>query len=389
MKPIKASLLVAALFCISVLTHAQSAFKDNFTGGYSSSIWNARTGSNGTPFGCSFSPAMISGNTAGITLNVSPGQCSELQTKGFYGYGRFEGSMKTGNTVGTVSSIFTYTSWWDSPGRAWQEIDIEFLPSLGNVVHTNVIYQPQNGQYQSWELDIGLSQYGIDIKNDLVKIGFEWSSTKIDWYLDDAWGNRHTIRTVYKNTAGQSSLNQIPAYAWPVDPARLMINHWHGDNSQSGLFFPKQYNNQTAWAYYDYIEYAKLSAAPTFSVLKQAEAYTAMLGIQTQTTTDTGGGQNVGWINAGDWMAYGSINIPATGSYRVEYRVASPSGSMLALDRNAGQVQLGQLAIPATGGWQNWVTISHVVQLPAGTHSLGIYAQQGGWNINWFRIAQL
>lgn len=131
------------------------------------------------------------------------------------------------------------------------------------------------------------------------------------------------------------------------------------------------------------------SSTASFIRLIQAESYSYMAGVQTEATTDTGGGLNVGWIDATDWMSYANIAIPTTGSYRVEYRVASPSGSQLALDLNAGQSTLGVLNIPATGGWQNWTTISHTVQIPAGTHSLGLYAPQSGWNINWFRITKL
>lgn len=252
--PLYRVLTCAALLFFTALSGAQSAFQDDFTGGFNQNIWNLRTGNNGTPFGCTFSSGMISPNPQGITLVVAPGQCAELQTKGFYGYGRVQGSLKTGYTPGTVSSIFTYTSWWDAPGRAWQEIDIEFLPSLGNVVHTNVIYQPVGGQYQSWELDIGLDQYGVNIQHDLVTIGFEWGQNRIRWYLDTPSG-RHIIRTVTRSTAGISSLNQIPAYAWPKDPARIMINHWHGDNTANALYFPGQYHQQGAWAYYDYLMY--------------------------------------------------------------------------------------------------------------------------------------
>jgi hypothetical protein len=114
-----------------------------------------------------------------------------------------------------------------------------------------------------------------------------------------------------------------------------------------------------------------------------------MSGVQLENTTDVGGGQNVGWIDANDWIAFSGINFPTTGSYRVEYRVASVSGSRLSLDLNSGTIQLGQLAIPATGGWQNWVTVSHTVQISAGTYSLGIFAPQGGWNINWVKITKL
>lgn len=131
------------------------------------------------------------------------------------------------------------------------------------------------------------------------------------------------------------------------------------------------------------------SVSTSFTRLIQAEAYSVMGGVQTETTTDTGGGLNVGWIDATDWMSYAGISIPTTGSYKVEYRVASPSGSQLALDLNGGQSTLGVLNIPATGGWQNWTTISHTVQIPAGTHSIGLYAPQSGWNINWFRITKI
>ncbi|OFC70008.1 family 16 glycosylhydrolase [Alteromonas confluentis] len=241
---------------VSIEATAAGYFKDDFSWGFNSTIWQPRNGSNGTPFGCTFNEGAISPSSHGITLSVSDGTCSELQSKAFYGYGKVQGSLKTGNTAGTVSSIFTYTSWWDSPGRAWQEIDIEFLPSLGNVVHTNVIYQPQGGQYQSWEQDVPLGQYGLNIQNDLLTIGFDWSETQIRWYVYDSSGNEQTVRVVYKdNGDGYIASDEIPAYAWPVDNTKIMINHWHGDNSAEAFYFPGQYYHQTAWAYYDFLEY--------------------------------------------------------------------------------------------------------------------------------------
>ncbi|HCS66148.1 MAG TPA: hypothetical protein DIW64_19920 [Cellvibrio sp.] len=131
------------------------------------------------------------------------------------------------------------------------------------------------------------------------------------------------------------------------------------------------------------------STAPVFTQLVQAEAYTAMSGVQTDATTDGGTGQYVGWIDANDWMAYANITIPTTGSYRIEYRVASPSGATFSSDLNAGSIQLGSVVIGATGGWQNWTTVNQTVTLNAGTYSFGIFAQQAGWNINWFRITKL
>jgi chitinase len=131
------------------------------------------------------------------------------------------------------------------------------------------------------------------------------------------------------------------------------------------------------------------SSAGAFTRLIQAEAYTSMSGVQLETATDIDGGQNVGWIDANDWMAYANINFPSSGTYKVEYRVASLSGARLSLDLNAGSIQLGQVNIPATGDWQAWTTVSHTVTITAGTYSVGIFAQQGGWNINWFKFTKL
>lgn len=123
------------------------------------------------------------------------------------------------------------------------------------------------------------------------------------------------------------------------------------------------------------------------SQLIEAEAFTNQSGVQTEAASE--GGSNVGWIDTGDWMAYANINFPSSGSYRVEYRVASPGGGTLSLDLNAGSLQLGQVGVPATGGWQTWNTISHTVNVNAGTYNLGIYAATGGWNLNWIRITKL
>lgn len=126
------------------------------------------------------------------------------------------------------------------------------------------------------------------------------------------------------------------------------------------------------------------------SVLIQAENYSAMNGVQTEPTTDTGGGLNVGYADTGDWMAYNGITFPSSGSYLIEYRVASAvNGAALSADLNAGAIPLGNVAVPNTGGWQNWQTVSHTVNVNAGTYNFGIYIQSSGVNLNWIRITKV
>ena len=144
-------------------------------------------------------------------------------------------------------------------------------------------------------------------------------------------------------------------------------------------------NNQTCGQW-------KLVPATTSqtSVLIQAEDYSAMSGIQVEATTDTKGGSNVGYTETGDWLAYNSINFPTTGSYLIEYRVASGvTGGKLSSDLNGGTIVLGNVDIPNTGGWQNWQTVSQTVNVNAGTYNFGIYIQNTGMNINWIKITKV
>lgn len=104
-------------------------------------------------------------------------------------------------------------------------------------------------------------------------------------------------------------------------------------------------------------------------------------------TSDSGGGYNLGWIDAGEWLVYPNLNIPSSGSYTIKMRVASPSGATASVDLNGGAIQLGNFSIPATGGWQNWTTVSRTVTINAGTYNLGVFAQTSGWNFNWIEVS--
>lgn len=118
----------------------------------------------------------------------------------------------------------------------------------------------------------------------------------------------------------------------------------------------------------------------------QAENHSGMYGIQTETTSDEGGGLNVGWINDGDWMDY-AVNVPAAGSYTASFRVSNSWGSGIIQLKNAADSVLATLAVPQTGGWQSWTTLTTNVTLPAGGQKLRVYAQVGDWNFNWLSFS--
>lgn len=118
----------------------------------------------------------------------------------------------------------------------------------------------------------------------------------------------------------------------------------------------------------------------------EAESYASMLGVATETTADAGGGANVGWIDANDWMSY-SVNPATAGWYTVQYRVASAgSGGQLVLSQNARDIS-DAVGVPNTGGWQAWQTVRSRVFLNAGPQNLAVFAKGGGFNLNWINFS--
>ena len=133
----------------------------------------------------------------------------------------------------------------------------------------------------------------------------------------------------------------------------------------------------------NWIEFIKLTQGTRI----EAESYSAMNGISTENCSDEEGGLNVGWIDNNDWMEY-TVNVPTTSAYLIEYRVASNSdGGKISL-QNGGQ-ELSLVTVPNTGGWQTWQTISTVVSLSAGSTTIRLAAPQGGYNLNWWSLAQI
>jgi len=131
------------------------------------------------------------------------------------------------------------------------------------------------------------------------------------------------------------------------------------------------------------------TATASFSRQLEAELANVNNGMTVEACSDAGGGQDMGYIDPADYLVWNGITFPTTGTYLIEYRVASgASGGTISADLNAGAIQFGNTTIPGTGGWQNWTTVSKTVTINAGTYNFGIYAQTGGYNLNWVRITK-
>ena len=97
------------------------------------------------------------------------------------------------------------------------------------------------------------------------------------------------------------------------------------------------------------------------------------------------GGFDVGWISAGEWLNY-TVNVAAAGTYTVTLRVASPSGASFHVGFNTASNVWKTVTVPATGGWQNWTSVSVPVTLGAGTQQMTIQFDTGGINFSWAKV---
>jgi hypothetical protein len=108
--------------------------------------------------------------------------------------------------------------------------------------------------------------------------------------------------------------------------------------------------------------------------------------VDIQSTTDTSGSFNVGWVAGGEWLAY-DVNVTTAGSYRFSVRAATPyTGSRVRIEVDGVNVT-GPITLPNTGGWQTWTNVvSAPVTLSAGPHTLRLVAETSNMNLNYVQV---
>jgi glucosylceramidase len=147
------------------------------------------------------------------------------------------------------------------------------------------------------------------------------------------------------------------------------------------------------------IERAPWAVAPHPYVIQatdviEASSYNAVNGLQSESSSDAGGGFDLGYAAVGSWARYDHIDFGA-GVGGVDLRLASGSagGTLeLRLDRVDGP-PIATVTIPPTGDWQKWTTVSAPVAGATGVLSLyAVYTAAAGsggiGNLNWFQFHQ-
>ena len=116
-------------------------------------------------------------------------------------------------------------------------------------------------------------------------------------------------------------------------------------------------------------------------------------GGSVESTSDTGGGQDLGQLANGAYLEYPTVDFGTTGATQFYGRVASGAAGGVSglidvrLDSPTA-APIGSFAVANTGGWQSWRTVPANISKVTGTHAVYLTFDSGQpapfVSVNWF-----
>ncbi len=124
-------------------------------------------------------------------------------------------------------------------------------------------------------------------------------------------------------------------------------------------------------------------------VQNESEQYDQQQGTQLEACSDVGGGQNVGYLDEGDFLYYKKMDF-ANGAASVALRYANNSEDGKWVDFRTGSDHgpvVGSVELKPTGSWQSWQTVEASVVVE-GVQDLYLTFRGGSsiGNLNWFQF---
>ena len=120
----------------------------------------------------------------------------------------------------------------------------------------------------------------------------------------------------------------------------------------------------------------------------EAESFENQEGVQNETCTE--GGENIGYIENGDYAIYSNIDFDSgAASFQARVASATSGGNIeIRLDSITGTL-IGTCQVAGTGGWQTWTDVKCSVSGASGKHDVYLKFTGGSgylFNLNWFRF---
>ncbi len=221
----------------------------------------------------------------------------------------------------------------------------------------------------------------VDAVANLERMDVSW----LTFQCVPPWGVSDKITTpaAYMDRVNNSGLSWAPDYgSWPVQ--RSVFGNggypWttqdYVNNALGGTLRVEAENFDNGG---EGVAYHDADAANIGGQYRTGE------GVDIETTSDSGGGYNVGSTATGEWLEY-TIKVSEAGMYNLRLRVAGTSAGRVQVF-SYGEDLTGEWTLPVTGGAQTWSTVSKSVFLKPGQQLLRINVLEGGFNLNWIELS--
>jgi len=381
-------------------------------------------------FACVF-VSILFGVTLAASVSAKPYKGGEIYSKQTYHYGRYEMRMQVAKGSGVLSTFFTYKNGSEQPGVFWEEIDIEiFGKNNATQWQSNVIIgtnrpttKTEGHHTMPYSLGDGYHTYVL-----------EWTPNYIAWFVDGVEYRRinggqfvtglTSAQDMRFNLWAANIVEWVGAWDDSILPVYQFVNYieykpWIAATNSFGTGWRDDFNSfdTNRWGKADWtFGENRADFDPNNVVVKNGTLVLALtregqigysgtppvdngsspapsVFIEAESFNEVGGDVTVangvvGYIDAGEWFKYWNVNIPQAGTYRVEYKVASAiNTAQFTLDRNG--VGLGTISVPNTGDWGTYWVIYHDIYFAAGAQNLAIYANSGGFNIDWLKLTRI
>jgi len=121
----------------------------------------------------------------------------------------------------------------------------------------------------------------------------------------------------------------------------------------------------------------------------QAEKFSAQSGVDLESCEE--GGQDVGYIEDGDYIGFKNIDFKGGEAKSADFRVASNAdgGTIEVRIGSADGTKIGEVEVGNTGGWQKWQTVTCDIDNTTGVHDVYLVFRGGEsylFNLNWWKL---
>jgi hypothetical protein len=251
---------------------------------------------------------------------------------------------------GSGSSMFNFDHWSFLSKGPVVSITAPLSTSeiyAGDNVTITATAQAQSGSISKVEFFIDGKSIGVDntppysfIYSNVTK-----GSHVIEVVATDSQGDKGSAKLDIKVNVPQGPYNGT----WHVIPGTIQLENY--DVGGNGI------------AYMD--DSPGSSVTPTVNFRTDED-------VDIENCTDVGGGYNIGFATAGEWLEY-SVDVEKPGTYDLDLRVAADgTGRTVSVSMDGVNIA-SNVAIPNTGGWQAWQTTTvKNIDLKAGKQILRV-----------------